>query len=158
MLIKESIRKVMLRLYTTKQKLFEWSGTYTTNLLKATIDYGTVQSIESSINLLEEIRFFRTETALTMEWLGWGKWHDCEEKCKWNELCYIPAWPVIYAPGKHQGGIYGGSVLSAGEMRDFWKPKYLSRDDFDCGGGRAREPKHRFPDVQHNESEEAPPH
>jgi hypothetical protein len=42
MLIKESIRKVMLRLYTTKWKLFKWSGTYTTNLLKGTMDYGAV--------------------------------------------------------------------------------------------------------------------
>jgi len=38
MFIKKSICKVMLRLYTTEWKLFEWSGTYTTNLLKGTID------------------------------------------------------------------------------------------------------------------------
>jgi len=42
MLIKESIRKVMLRLYNTKWKLFKWSGTYTTNLLKGTVDYRAV--------------------------------------------------------------------------------------------------------------------
>ena len=84
MLIKESIRKVMLRLCTTEWKLFEWSGTHTTNLLKATMDRGVVQSMESSIDLPEEIKFFRTETASTMEWLGWGKWQNCEEKCKWN--------------------------------------------------------------------------
>ena len=24
------------------------------------------------------------ETALTMEWLGWGKWYNCKGKCKWN--------------------------------------------------------------------------
>ena len=66
-------------------------------------------------------------------------------------------WPVIYAPGKHQGGIYGGSVLSTEEMRDFWEPKCLSRDDFDRGGGRAREPNYRFPDVLYNESEEVSP-
>ena len=84
MLIKESIYKVMLRLCTTKWKLFKWSGTHTTNLLKATIDYRAVQFIESSINLLEEIIFFYMETALTIEWLSQGKWHNCEEKCKWN--------------------------------------------------------------------------
>jgi len=70
MLIKESIRKVMLRLYTTKWKLFKWSGTYTTNLLKGTIDCRAVQSIESSIDLLKEIKFFYTETALIIEWLS----------------------------------------------------------------------------------------
>lgn len=42
MLIKESIHKVMLRLYTTKWKLFKWSRIYTTNLLKGTIDRGAV--------------------------------------------------------------------------------------------------------------------
>ena len=38
MLIKESIYKVMLRLCTTKWKLFKWSRIYTTNLLKGTIN------------------------------------------------------------------------------------------------------------------------
>ena len=42
MLIKESIYKVMLRLCTTKQKLFKWSRTYTTNLLKAIMGYRAV--------------------------------------------------------------------------------------------------------------------
>lgn len=56
-------------------------------------------------------------------------------------------WPVIYAPGKKQGGIYAGSKLSEEETVEFWKPKCLSRRDFDCGGGRAREPQYQFPDV-----------
>jgi len=55
---------------------------HTTNLLKGTINYRAIQSIEFSINLPEEIKFFYIEIALTIEWLGWGKWHDCEEKCK----------------------------------------------------------------------------
>ena len=42
MLIKESIYKVMLRLCTTEWKLFKWSGIYTTNLLKGTMDHGVV--------------------------------------------------------------------------------------------------------------------
>jgi len=74
----------MLRLCTTKWKLFKWSRTHTTNLLKGTMDYRAVQSIKSSINLLEEFKFFYTEIALTIEWLSWGKWHDYEEKYKWN--------------------------------------------------------------------------
>ena len=42
MLIKESIYKVIVRLYTTKWKLFKQSGIYTTNLLKGTTDYRAV--------------------------------------------------------------------------------------------------------------------
>jgi len=60
----------MLRLCTTEWKLFKWSGMYTINLLKGTIDRKAVQSIESSIDLLEEIKFFCIEIALTIEWLS----------------------------------------------------------------------------------------
>ena len=42
MLIKKSICKVMLRLCTTEWELFKWSGMYTTNLLKATMDCGAI--------------------------------------------------------------------------------------------------------------------
>jgi hypothetical protein len=38
MFIKKSIYKVIFRLCTTKWKLFKWSGMYTTNLFKGTID------------------------------------------------------------------------------------------------------------------------
>ena len=74
----------MLRLYTTEWKLFKQSGTHTTDLLKGTINYKTIQSIESSIDLLEEINFFYIEIALTIEWLSQGKWYNCEEKYKQN--------------------------------------------------------------------------
>lgn len=59
-------------------------------------------------------------------------------------------WPLIYSPGKHQGGIYAGSNLTDEEMLDFWKPKCLNRTEFDRGGGRAREPSHQLPDVPYN--------
>lgn len=56
-------------------------------------------------------------------------------------------WPVIYSPGKQQGGIYAGSVLTEEETVEFWRPKCINRQDFDCGGGRGREPQQRFPDI-----------
>jgi hypothetical protein len=32
-----------------------------------------------------------------MAWLGWaGEWIGCEEKCAWDETCYIPIWPLIH--------------------------------------------------------------
>jgi hypothetical protein len=55
-------------------------------------------------------------------------------------------WPIIYAPEMHQGGIYGGSVLSEDDMEAFWAPKCLSKTDWDAWGTRAREPKYRFAD------------
>ncbi len=61
----------------------------------------------------------------------------------------IPTWPVIYAPGLPQGGIYAGNFtgLSDEEMAEFWRPKCVSRPDFDRGSGRARDPIHQLPDV-----------
>lgn len=56
-------------------------------------------------------------------------------------------WPVIYAPNQPQGGIYGGGVLNEKQTREFWKPKCLNRIDFDCGGGRGREPAEQFPRI-----------
>lgn len=68
-----------------------------------------------------------------------------------QELCYTPMWPVIYSPGKHQGGIYAGAMLTDDEMLEFWTPKCITREDFDCGGGRAREPQYQLPDVPYQE-------
>lgn len=56
-------------------------------------------------------------------------------------------WPVIYAPGKHQGGIYADDSYTEAEMVEFWRPKCINRTLFDIGGGRAREPSHQLPDV-----------
>lgn len=61
-------------------------------------------------------------------------------------------YPLIYSPGKHQGSIYAGSVLTEEELYQFWKPKCLNRAEFDRGGGRQRDPKHQLPDVPYNQS------
>jgi hypothetical protein len=35
-----------------------------------------------------------------MAWLGWAsEWVRCEEKCAWDETCYIPMWPLIQMGG-----------------------------------------------------------
>jgi hypothetical protein len=35
-----------------------------------------------------------------MAWLGWAsEWVRCEEKCTWDETCYIPMWPLIQMGG-----------------------------------------------------------
>ena len=64
-----------------------------------------------------------------------------------QELCYIPMWPLIHAPGKHQEGPYGGSNLTQAQQLEFWRLKCLSRIAFDRGGGRGRDPDNRLPDV-----------
>ncbi|PVH79330.1 hypothetical protein DL98DRAFT_549702 [Cadophora sp. DSE1049] len=34
-----------------------------------------------------------------MAWLGWaGEWIGCEQKCGWDESCFIPMWPLFH-PG-----------------------------------------------------------
>jgi len=56
-------------------------------------------------------------------------------------------WPVVYSPGKHQGGPWGGSKYTKEEEKEFWRPKCVSFDDYGRWGGRARDPEHQFPDV-----------
>ncbi|KAF2679862.1 hypothetical protein K458DRAFT_445555 [Lentithecium fluviatile CBS 122367] len=141
-LIKESISIVMSELCSWEWELFEWSELHTTNLFGSTPsnyvnDQGLVQDFDQLLN--------RTESVIN--WIGWSNWHDCERKCESNELCYIPMWPVIYAPGKHQGGIYADESYTDEEMYEFWRPKCLNRTLFDRGGGRGREPSHQLPDV-----------
>jgi len=38
-----------------------------------------------------------------MAWLSWaGEWTRCEEVCAWDEVCYIPMWPLVNMfPGPH---------------------------------------------------------
>lgn len=67
-----------------------------------------------------------------------------------QELCYIPIWPIIYALGKHQGGICADDSYTEEELREFWRPKCLNRTIFDRGGGRGLEPSHELPDVPSN--------
>lgn len=87
LLIRESIRKVMIRVCTIEWKLFEWSDIHTTNLLNAAPR--GVKSLEPDIGLARGIEQFCVETASIMQWLGWEKWTDCEEKCKWNVSALI---------------------------------------------------------------------
>ena len=56
-------------------------------------------------------------------------------------------WPVVYSPGKPQGGVYAGANLTEEEEVAFYEPKCLNRSMFDRGGGRGRDPDHQLPDV-----------
>ena len=29
-----------------------------------------------------------------MDWLGWAMWQRCPEICAWDEVCYLPMWPI----------------------------------------------------------------
>lgn len=55
-------------------------------------------------------------------------------------------WPVVYSPGKPQGGPWGGGSYTSEEEIEFWKPKCVSLAEFDRYGGRARDPDHQLPD------------
>ncbi|RFU29620.1 hypothetical protein B7463_g6684, partial [Scytalidium lignicola] len=46
--------------------------------------------------LREEINRWIEGVEELMAWLGWaGEWVSCEEKCAWDEKCFIPMWPLI---------------------------------------------------------------
>jgi len=143
LLIQQSIQIVMEKLCEWVWDIFEWTDSRMSNRLSP--------SQMSGIPIQEEIMHYRALTKNLMSWIGWDLWEGCEKPCAWNELCYTPMWPVIYSPGKHQGGIYAGAILTEEEMLEFWTPKCITREDFDCGGGRAREPQYQLPDVPYQE-------
>ncbi|KAH6624807.1 hypothetical protein B0J18DRAFT_366744 [Chaetomium sp. MPI-SDFR-AT-0129] len=142
------VETVLKKLCTWEWDLFEWSEGHTSKYL------ANNKSTKSGItawdaSLLDEINKYRRQTAEVLNWMGWDTWTQCERQCGPSELCAIPAWPVVYAPGLPQGGIYAGSNprLTDEETREFWRPKCVDRTDFDRGGGRGREPDYQLPDV-----------
>ncbi|KAL0932833.1 uncharacterized protein CTRU02_211796 [Colletotrichum truncatum] len=141
-LLFKSFKVVIQKLCQWEWDLFEWSERHTTNFLGFEQDLG-------SLSIQDEILKQRKSTEDLLAWIGWDTWTECDRQCAINELCTIPTWPVIYAPGLPQGGIYAGnsSRLTEEEMREFWRPKCVNRTDFDRGGGRGREPVYQFPDV-----------
>nr|XP_036584434.1 uncharacterized protein CTRU02_05509 [Colletotrichum truncatum]KAF6793952.1 hypothetical protein CTRU02_05509 [Colletotrichum truncatum] len=141
-LLFKSFEVVMKKLCQWEWSLFEWSERRTTNFLSSQQDFG-------ADSLHDEILQQRKSAQDLLGWIGWDTWTQCDRQCALNELCTIPTWPVVYAPGLPQGGIYAGnsSKLSEEETREFWRPKCINRTEFDRGGGRGREPEYQFPDL-----------
>jgi hypothetical protein len=89
------------------------------------------------------LRDIQQRTANVTSWLGWDRPTRCEQRCESDEICYIPMWPLIYSPGHGQGGIFAGELLTDEELVEFWRPKCISRFDYDRGGGKGRDPWHQ---------------
>ncbi|KAK0736065.1 hypothetical protein B0T21DRAFT_440096, partial [Apiosordaria backusii] len=141
LLLYHSLNIVTEKLCTWEWDLVEWSENRTSNY------WG--DKPKSPTQLRQEINRYRQLTYETLSWIGWDLWTRCDRQCKYDEICAIPTWPVIYAPGLPQGGIYSANPpkLSEKEMFEFWRPKCINRTDFDRSGGRGRDPIHQFPDV-----------
>ncbi|KAI0111279.1 hypothetical protein GGR51DRAFT_509573 [Nemania sp. FL0031] len=141
-LLYHSINGVLSRLCSTEWDLLRWSEKYTTQLLgeHADIDWSRI---------MEEINEKRQLVSSLLSWVGWNNWSQCETQCFVDQVCAIPMWPVVYAPGFPQGGIYAvnNTKTSESDLKEFWRPKCINRTDFDRGGGRGREPNYQFPDV-----------
>ncbi|KAI0977169.1 hypothetical protein F4678DRAFT_4905 [Xylaria arbuscula] len=142
LLLYYSINIVLSNLCSSEWDLLRWSEKYTTHFL------GEHQDLDPS-QVAGELDEKRQLVHSLLSWVGWDNWEKCETQCLADELCSIPTWPVVYAPGFPQGGIYAGNntKTSEEELAEFWKPKCINRTDFDRGGGRGREPSFQFPDV-----------
>ncbi|KAJ8125066.1 hypothetical protein O1611_g8575 [Lasiodiplodia mahajangana] len=141
-LLYHSINSVLRRLCSAEWDLLKWSEKYTTQLL------GEHADIDQS-QIIEEINAKRQLVSSLLSWIGWDNWSQCEVQCLADQVCAIPTWPVVYAPGFPQGGIYAvnNTKTSDLDLKEFWRPKCINRTDFDRGGGRGREPDYQFPDV-----------
>ncbi|KAI1422375.1 hypothetical protein F5Y12DRAFT_763227 [Xylaria sp. FL1777] len=142
LLLYHSINIVLDKLCSFEWYLFRWSERHTTEFLSEHQDFDPIQ-------LSDEIDEKRWLVHSLLSWIGWDNWEQCETQCLADELCAIPTWPVIYAPGFPQGGIYAenNTKTSEEELAEFWRPKCINRTDFDRGGGRGREPSYQLPDV-----------
>ncbi|KAI1127110.1 hypothetical protein F5Y10DRAFT_293108 [Nemania abortiva] len=142
LLLYRSINAVLSRLCSAEWNLLKWSEKYTTQLL------GEHEDIDPS-QIMQQIDEKRQLVSSLLGWIGWDNWDQCEVRCLADQLCAIPTWPVVYAPGFPQGGIYAvnNTRNSEQDLREFWRPKCINRTDFDRGGGRGREPDYQFPDV-----------
>jgi len=130
LVLKTAVEEVLQRLCSVEVDTFIW----------------TEEHLNGQATPTPDLRSILTPIKSVLHDLGWDSWENCPRQCAEHELCYIPMWPIIYAPEMHQGGIYGGSVLSDDDMEAFWAPKCLSKADWDAWGTRAREPKYRFVD------------
>ncbi|KAI3338109.1 hypothetical protein F4824DRAFT_461164 [Ustulina deusta] len=142
LLLYHSINIVLDKLCSSEWDLLRWSEKYTTQFLD---EHQDVDPFQISAELDEKRQLVHSLLA----WIGWDNWDRCEAQCLADELCSIPTWPVVYAPGFRQGGIYAENNMktSEQELAEFWKPKCINRTDFDRGGGRGREPNYQLPDV-----------
>jgi len=71
-----------------------------------------------------------------MAWLGWaGEWVGCTKVCAWDEICYIPMWPISWmVEGRGRmdrggPGFYNGSGPPKFPLEDethLWEPYCVS--------------------------------
>ncbi|CZR66552.1 uncharacterized protein PAC_16453 [Phialocephala subalpina] len=60
---------------------------------------------QMSTKLKSEVSRWTSGIEELMAWLGWaGEWVRCEERCAWDESCFIPMWPLIPFPRRRDGG------------------------------------------------------
>ncbi|KAK5633879.1 hypothetical protein RRF57_009593 [Xylaria bambusicola] len=142
LLLYHSVNIVLQNLCSLEWDLLRWTERYTTHFFG---EYQDLDLVQVAHELVEKWRLVQS----LLSWIGWDNWNGCETQCLADELCSIPTWPVVYAPGFPQGGIYAenNTKTSEQELAEFWKPKCINRSDFDRGGGRGREPNYQLPDV-----------
>ncbi|KAG9247567.1 hypothetical protein BJ878DRAFT_166359 [Calycina marina] len=72
-------------------------------------NFNTEQNARSgpkmSTALRHEVQRWAEGLEELLAWLGWAdQWSQCEEKCAWDEVCFIPMWPLIKMNRRMGGG------------------------------------------------------
>lgn len=105
----------------SEESLLQWSVEETTGgICSVLVDIGlAVEGIweakfngppketsrSTTVNLEKEVLRWTEGIEELMAWLGWaGEWVRCEQKCAWDESCFLPMWPLIPFPRRGGGG------------------------------------------------------
>lgn len=122
-----------------------WQSTFN-HPLKPTSYHATLQGLKPKVlhwqSGLEEL----------IAWLGWvGEYTGCDEKCAWDETCFIPMWPLIPRTGNRPrfNGSFPGywfqpnrtftsppsgfGIPWADSEGDLWTPKCTKKEFFLTG-------------------------
>jgi hypothetical protein len=130
-----------------EESLLKWSVEETTGGICSTlVDIGLaveglwegkfnfpLNSKPDSISLAElktEVSRWTEGIEELMAWLGWaGEWVRCEERCAWDESCFIPMWPMIpFGRGRRGGrGPLRYGRLGFGRLHNDFPPHATAR-------------------------------
>lgn len=86
--LKRAIEGVLGRICGLATQTFDES----LNLLDALAGEADLALVQAQA--LQALDSWRVGVNKLVGWLGWAMWQRCPETCAWDEVCYLPMWPI----------------------------------------------------------------